>query len=453
MTQDAMTSGEKRASIGLALVFSFRMLGLFMILPIFSHYGQSLAGSTPLLIGLAIGAYGFSQAVLQVPFGFISDRIGRKPVILFGLLMFAIGSVVAALSDSIYGVLVGRFLQGGGAIASTVMALLSDLTREQHRTKAMAMVGMSIGLSFSIALVAGPLLGGWLGLSGIFWLTAFLACIGIVIVVWGVPTPTTQVAYREAVVSSGAFTEVLRHGQLWRLNVGVFVLHLTMTAMFIVMPAMLLQHTELVVDEHWQVYLPILLVSFVVMVPFIIVGEKKRKLKPIFCSAVLLLALASLFLSRVAESAWWILIWLFFYFLSFNLLEATLPSLVSKWAPPAAKGAAMGVYSSSQFLGAAVGGGVGGWLLGAYGGASVFIVCGTLAVLWFLYAVTMKTPPYVTSLMVPLSQVEHDTASQLLDELLALRGVEDAVVIPEEKAAYLKVDNKRFDKSLLARFS
>ncbi|MCF5522205.1 MFS transporter, partial [Pseudomonas syringae] len=292
---ERMSSGETRAAGGLALVFAFRMLGMFMVLPVLATYGMDLAGASPALIGLAIGAYGLTQAVLQIPFGILSDRIGRRPIIYFGLIIFAIGSVVAANADSIWGIIAGRVLQGAGAISAAVMALLSDLTREQHRTKAMATIGMTIGLSFAVAMVVGPVITGAFGLSGLFLATGGMALFGILIVAFVVPKANGALLHRESGVAKQALGATLRHPDLLRLDLGIFVLHAMLMSSFVALPLALVEKAGLPKEEHWWVYLTALLISFFAMIPFIIYGEKKRQMKRVLLGAITVLMLAELF--------------------------------------------------------------------------------------------------------------------------------------------------------------
>ncbi|WP_296269211.1 MFS transporter [Pseudomonas sp. UBA6562] len=446
---ERMSGTETRAAGGLALVFAFRMLGMFMVLPVLATYGMDLAGATPALIGLAIGAYGLTQAVLQIPFGMISDRIGRRPVIYLGLLVFALGSVLAAQADSIWGVILGRVLQGAGAISAAVMALLSDLTREQHRTKAMAMIGMSIGLSFAVAMVVGPLLTSAFGLSGLFLATGALAVVGLAIVAFVVPSAHSTLSHRESGVARQALGPTLRHPDLLRLDLSIFVLHAILMASFIALPLAYVG-AGLPKEEHWWVYLTALLISFFAMVPFIIYGEKKRKMKRVLLGAVGVLLLVEVFFWQWADNLRGLVIGTVIFFTAFNLLEASLPSLVSKVSPAGGKGTAMGVYSTSQFLGAALGGILGGWLYQHGGLGVVFLGCAALCVVWLVGTVGMNEPPYVTSLRLPLMPEAMRNAG-LAERLMAVPGVTDAVVVADEAAIYIKLDTKILDRTTLER--
>ncbi|PCJ34088.1 MAG: MFS transporter [Moraxellaceae bacterium] len=447
-----MSPIELRATLSLAGLFSLRMLGLFMILPVFAIYGTEFDGATALLVGVAIGAYGLTQSVLQIPFGLLSDRLGRKPIIIAGLILFCIGSVVAATADSIYGVIAGRALQGAGAIASTLMALLSDLTSDENRTKAMASVGASIGVSFSIALVVGPVLAAISGVAGIFWLTAVLAVVGIAVTLFVVPTPAVVQSHRDSRPVLGQFWEVARSPELLRLNVGVFLLHLFMTACFVVVPLLLLNTIGMQHENHWQVYLPILLGSFIAMVPLMIIAESKRKIRQVFLFAIAMLALSLGMLSLWHSTLFSLCVGLFVFFWAFNLLEAMLPSMVSKIAPAGSKGTSMGAYSSSQFLGAFFGGLCGGFVYGQIGLSSVFLICSVLALVWFMIAFGMKQPRFLHSYRVGLKEPCTDHA-ELIRRFLGVEGVEEAIIASDENAAYLKVDKNCLDDGHLRRIS
>lgn len=348
---ESMTRAEKRAASGLAAIFGLRMLGMFLILPVFALYAEDLpGGDNHTLVGLALGMYGLTQAILMIPFGMASDRIGRKKVIIFGLIVFALGSFLAATATDIYWTIAGRALQGAGAISAAVTAMLADLTREEHRTKAMALVGSTIGIAFAVSLVAGPALNRVIGVPGIFVVTGILALAAIWVVKVWVPDPVDSHFHTDAQANPTKLMDVLKNGQLARLDFGIFALHAAQMAMFVVVPVAL-KDSGLDADDHWAVYLPVLLGSFVLMVPGIIYGEKHGQMKPVFIGSVALMLLAQLGLAFGVEYFWGIVWALFFYFVAFNLLEASLPSLISKLAPVSAKGTAMGVYNTAQALG------------------------------------------------------------------------------------------------------
>jgi len=391
--QFRISSLERRAATSLGGIFGLRMLGLFMILPVFSLYAHKLTGFTPILMGLAIGAYGLTQAFLQIPFGLLSDRIGRKKVIIIGLLIFAAGSILAAVSDSIYGVIAGRALQGAGAIAAAIMALLADLTRLETRTKAMAILGGSIGMSFTLALLLGPILNGWIGVPGIFWLTSVLALIGILVVIYIVPNPEESHFHADTEPVLSQFGKILTNPQLLRLDFGIFSLHLLITATFVALPLLLRDTLHIPAPHHWWIYLPVLMLAVLAMFPFIIIAERYNKTKLVFLGAIVTMILSEFGLSLFHQQVIQVVILLFLFFAGFNLMEATLPSLISKLAPPNSKGTAMGAYSSSQFLGAFVGGTAGGWLLGHFGPPGVFAGAAFVALIWLLVASGMKAPP------------------------------------------------------------
>ena len=452
LTPDRMTSSERQAAFWLAGVFSLRMLGLFMILPVFALYAEHLRGDTPALAGLAIGIYGFSQALFQIPFGFLSDRYGRKRMIYAGLLIFALGSVVAALADSIYGVILGRALQGGGAVSAAVMALAADLTREEHRLKVMATIGVTIGVSFAASMILGPVLNGWIGVPGIFWLTGLLALLSMAVVRFQVPDPALSRVHRDAEPVAAQFGRVLHDGQLLRLNFGIFILHLLLTATFVAVP-LALRDAGLPSDRHWQVYLAALLFSMAAMAPFIILAEKRRQLKAVLLGAVLTLALTEFGLLIWHDSVLETTLLLLIFFTAFNLLEAMLPSLIAKMAPPDAKGTAMGVYSSSQFLGAFAGGALGGWLRGLFGLPGVFTLATLAALVWLIVAWSMKSPRYLSSYLLNVGILDEVEAGLLTLRLREAPGVAEAVVVATEGVAYLKVDRQILDEAALQQIA
>ncbi|MDH5712205.1 MAG: MFS transporter, partial [Gammaproteobacteria bacterium] len=281
-----LASQERRAAISLAMIYAFRMLGLFMILPVFALYSDKLPGATPLLMGIALGIYGLTQAILQIPFAMWSDKIGRKPVLYIGLLIFAIGSIVAGSAQTIEGIILGRALQGAGAIAATLMALAADLSREEQRLKMMAMIGASIGAAFALSMVIGPMINAWIGISGIFYGTAVLALIGILILYFIVPDPLHSHFHRDAQLKTSSLGDVFRDKELLRLDAGIFILHFVLMSLFLVMPLLLRDLVELAPEKHWQLYIPVFAVSLVVMLPFIILAERKQAMKPVFVGAI-----------------------------------------------------------------------------------------------------------------------------------------------------------------------
>ncbi len=452
MTAISMTPTERRAASALATIFILRMIGLFMVLPVFAPYARELEGVTPFLAGLAIGAYGLTAALLQIPFGMFSDRWGRKPMLILGLLIFAAGSAIAAMGDHIWMVILGRAVQGAGAISAVVMALAADLTREEHRTKAMATIGASIGVAFLAAMVAGPVLTGLIGVNGLFWLTAGLTLTGIAVVKWWVPDPQESRMHRDTQAEPAQLSRVLGNSELLRLDLGIFTLHLVQTATFVVIPGLLIGN-GLALEQHWQIYLPVMTLALGVMVPFIIIGEKRRRLKQILLGAVLVLAAAQLGLADLPASNLTIGFLLFAFFTGFNILEASLPSWISKVAPGQAKGTAMGVYSTSQFVGAFIGGALGGALHGTLGDTSVFFVSAGMLFIWFLVATGMPHPRYLTTHLVRVGSVEPAAARQMEQALVAVRGVAEAAVNPEDGVAYLKVDLHALDHAALEPFS
>lgn len=446
-----MIASERKSVLSLAMLYATRMLGLFMVLPVFVLYGAEFEGSTPALIGLAIGAYGLSQALLQIPFGALSDRYGRKVMLYIGLIIFFIGSVVSATSDTIYGVIAGRFIQGAGAIAAVIMALLSDLTSVESRTKAMALVGMSIGMSFTLALILGPLIADFGGLKAIFWLTAALALCALLWSIVAIPKPTVRTKYRDSRVFKDQIRDVLRDSELLRLDFGIFALHFVLTAMFIAIPVSLVDQAGLQSQDHWWLYLLVLVGSFFCMVPLIIIGEKRHKMKMIFCLAIFMLLTSAAAMPFAHTQLGWFVVALFIFFMGFNLLEASLPSLVSKISPAGSKGTAMGVYSTGQFVGAFLGGVVGGMLLDLYTETAVYIFAVCLVALWLLVALTMENPKHQKTMTVFFREnLDSFEVSSLSDALVTLDGVEDAVVV-SDGVAYLKVLSTKLDEPALER--
>jgi MFS family permease len=384
-----MQPHEFRATASLALVFSVRLLGLFMVYPIFAAYAGGLSGANPYLIGEALGIYGLTQGLLQIPFGLLSDKFGRKLMIVTGLLLFVVGSVVAAMSTSVAGLIFGRALQGAGAVGSVILALLADLTSEESRTKSMAVVGITIGGSFLIALVIGPVIASVVGVTGLFWLMCVLGLVGVAIIIFLVPTPRRLEVHRDAETVPSVFGAVLRNPALLRLDIGIFALHAMLTAMFLVVPGLLRATLNVAPDNDWMIYLPVLLVSVLVMgaaVGF----ERRQRGQGLFIGAIVALAVSNALLVSGGGNAIMLIAALVIFFSAFNILEATLPSLVSKTAPAAHKGTALGIYSSLQFLGIFAGGAAGGYLNQRAGSAGVFAFTIALALLWLIVTLALR---------------------------------------------------------------
>jgi MFS family permease len=442
-----MLKTEKRAAMSLALVYALRMLGLFMILPVFSLHAHEYTGATPVLIGLAIGIYGLTQGLFQLPFGFLSDRVGRKTVIIFGLLIFGAGSMLAAEAESITQVIAGRALQGLGAIAAAVMALAADLTREEVRLRIMAVIGMSIGASFMLSMIIGPIIAAGFGLRMLFWITAGLALLGILVVAFVTPNPPRQSFHRDAQVSLRDIGRVAGDIELLKLGFGVFVLHLVLAATFVVFPLLLQQNLQ--VDEalHWRTYLPVFVLSIFLLVPMIIVAEKYRKSRLVFGLAVVMLALAEFGLAW-SETYLAVFLMLVLFFGAFNFLEAMMPASVSRIAPADMKGTAMGLFSSAQFIGAFAGGLLGGFLLGAADYATTFLSLSGILAIWLLVALTMKAPRYLASKIVSLKNLNSQELERFVERARNIEGVHEISVYETDRVAYLKVE-KGFDDSEL----
>jgi MFS family permease len=387
-----MTPLEIRASLSLASIFALRMLGMFLILPVFAVHAKTLpGGNNATLVGLAMGIYGLTQSFGQLPFGAASDKYGRKRVIIIGLVLFALGSFIAAAATNIHWVIVGRAIQGAGAISAAVTAFIADATRPEHRTKAMAMVGGSIGLTFAISMIASPLMYDLIGMSGIFALTGVLSLIAILVVAFVVPPAPIVIAKRVP------FSTVLSDIELMRLNYGVFALHMTQMAMFVVIPSALVKYAQLPVASHWKIYLPVILASILFMLPPVFVGERRGKTKQVFVGAIALMLIVQfgfwLFLSNPTLPWIMLAVLLLAFFVAFNILEASQPSLVSRFAPPSARGAALGVYNTLQALGLFCGGVLGGWMTQHVGPGSVFILSAGLTIVWLIIASSMKNLP------------------------------------------------------------
>lgn len=412
-----------------------------MIIPVFSVAGQSYQGATPALIGLAVGVYGLTQAILQIPFSLLADRFSRKPLVVLGLLLFALGGAVAAMSESIYGVIIGRAIAGGGAVSAVVMALLADITREEQRSKAMAVMGMSIGVSFMVAFSLGPWLTSLVGISGLFWVTTIMGIAAISMLLLVPKVTRHHRNYQQGYVTQ--LKQVLKMGDLNRLHISVFALHLLLTAMFIYMPSQLIEFADIPLSRHGLVYLPLLVISLFFAFPSIILAEKYRKMRGIFLTAIGGIVLGLLVLIFGFESKYILLLGLALFFIAFNVMEALLPSWLSKSAPIQSKATAMGVNASSQFLGAFFGGMIGGQLLILNNTSMGWGILTAIAVVWLLISFGLVQPRYLSSLVIRLP--ESKQTDEWTSQLLAIRGIEEVVVMPDQQVAYIKVDKQQID--------
>lgn len=447
-SSDAMSPLERRATASLASLFTLRMLGLFLILPVFAvHANQLEGGDSRTLVGLALGAYGLTQGLLQIPYGMASDRFGRKRVIVIGLLLFALGSFIAAWASDMYTVILGRAMQGAGAIAAPVTALLADLTRERHRTKAMAVIGGSIGLSFAVSLVAAPVLYRGVGMDGIFGLTGVLSLAAIWVTLALVPSEPGEIVDATRRLRPGALREVLRNTEQLRLNFGIFSLHVVQMAIFVVVPVALVNYGGLPVDEHWKIYLPVVLGSFALIAPPLLYAERKGKIKLLFLTSIALMLLVQLGLAAGYKSLYPSVALLVAFFAAFNILEACLPSLVSRVAPTSSRGTALGVYNTTQALGLFVGGAAGGWLAKHQGDSAVFVFGIALVALWLGVASGMRVPREAVRRSYRLNAVADPVL--LRERLVRLRGVREAVLVPEQGIARLTVYPELLDERAL----
>lgn len=397
---EGMTRVELRAGASLAGVFGLRMLGLFFILPVLAVHAANIEGGDNLtLVGLALGAYGLSQGILQIPFGAASDRWGRKPVLYAGLVVFAAGSFLGMAADDIWTMIAARILQGAGAISSVAMALAADLTREQHRTKVMAMIGSMIGLMFALSLVGAPLLYRVIGMDGLFALTGILCLAAMALVKYQVPDPPAQA---RVAAPAGSARAAFLDAELLRLNAGIFILHIVLYAMFVVLPPLLVQE-GLALADHWQLYLPVVLASFVLMIPAILYADRRNQPKPVLLAAVVLLLGAEVALAVLGGGIAALAALMLGFFVAFNVLEALLPSLVSRLAPAQGRGVAIGVYNTTQTLGVFFGGLLGGWVATQRGATGVFAMCAVLVAVWLALAAGMRSPP------APVNQLSNAT--------------------------------------------
>jgi len=445
-----MNSSESRATASLALLFAIRMLGLFILLPVLSVLGTDYSNATPGLIGLAIGIYGLTQACLQIPFGALSDQYGRKPFILLGLGLFIIGSLVAAFSTSIWGVIIGRALQGSGAIGGVIIALVADVTRPEVRTKAMAMIGGSIGFAFLLALIIGPILGSAFGLNGLFFTITGLGFLGFA-VAWrtlpGSATPTINKGYKPTKIYSQVF-QAVQHPQLFRLYIGVLILHLLQTTLFVALPQALVLTHGMPVSQHWHVYLPVMVLSFIIIIPLIIFGEKKGSVRTLMICMILTMLAGSLAMLTKFVIYGWLWFGLLLFFAGFNALEAMMPSVVSRIAAAGQRGVCMSTYSTFQFFGAFLGGSLGGIIYGLYDFGGILVLDVLVLSVWLLLTLGLSAPADIKAITISTDNMETDQ-QKLTKALLSLPGVREVFISDTQSIAHIKVDKTIFDPVFL----
>jgi MFS family permease len=442
---ERMTSVELRAGVSLAGVFGLRMLGLFFILPVLAVHAANIRGGDNLtLVGIALGAYGLSQGILQIPFGAASDRWGRKPVLYAGLLIFAAGSFLGCVAGDIWTMIAARVLQGAGAISSVAMALAADLTREQHRTKIMAMIGSMIGFMFALSLVAAPVLYRSIGMDGLFALTGVLCLAAIALVKFQVPEPPAE---PRAAGPAGSMRAALLDAEQLRLNAGIFILHVVLYAMFVVVPPRLVRD-GLELPEHWKLYLPVVLGSFVLMIPAVLYADRRNRPKPVLVASVALLLAAEAGFAAFDRGLFAIAALMLAFFVAFNVLEALLPSLVSRLAPAQGRGVAIGVYNTTQTLGVFFGGLLGGWVASHQGDTGVFALCAVLVAVWLALAVGMRSPAAPVNVLSSLtfSIASGVSLDGLREALAGVHGVREAEVVAAERIARLKVVPGQWDE-------
>ncbi|MFP3019511.1 MAG: MFS transporter [Arsenophonus sp.] len=440
MNNTKMTSKELKAIWGLGAVFTLRMMGMFIVLPILSNYGRELKNANELLLGLTIGIYGISQAIFQIPFGLMSDRFGRKKLIISGLLIFIFGSVIAAITNSIWGIIIGRALQGAGAISSVIIALISDLTSEQNRTKAMVFIGISFGITFAISIVLGPIITYIIGLHGLFWGIGLLAFGSVLIMIFIVPDSQCHIINYKTHFMKNNVKKIINNRQLLKFNFDILCLHTLLMANFVVLPLVIID-SGLQDKQHWKVYLSTLFISFIMVLPFIIYAEKKYRIKEIFLLFIGILFISELFFCFSNNHFFLIVIGLQLFFISFSVMETLLPSLISKEAPIRYKGTTMALYSISQFLGVALGGILGGLFFQLNGSFLVFIANLILCICWFFINLNMYHPSYIKNIRLILPKEIKDF-NLLQIQLMNEPGVREVMFDLKTFIVYIKIDKK-----------
>lgn len=444
--QTRMHPEEWRASTSMAWVYALRMLGMFLVLPVLALHAAGLPGAeNKTHVGLAMGIYGLTQALFQLPLGIASDKFGRKKTIYFGLILFALGSFMAAYADNLTMLIAARALQGAGAVSAAATALVADLTREEVRTRAMAMIGLSIGLTFSFSLVLSPIMTRYIGVNGLFALMGGLTLISIAVVAWITPDPKHSKLHEDAEAQPAKLMEILKNSQLLRLNFGIFALQTGLMALFTTLP-FALDGLGLEKTEHWKIYLPATVFGFILMIPAIIVGETRNRLKQVFLLGIGLIIVAQAGLLFGLHSLWLIAAWLVFYFIGFNILEASMPSLVSKLAPSELKGTAIGVYNTLQSVALFAGGAIGGFLFHHTGHTGVFAFCSILMLFWFIIAFFSPAPQPVKNVVMRIGKTWYNRHQDLQVALQTIPGIERISFSKDGQTVFIKAQQKGFDE-------
>ncbi len=448
-----MTSLERKAVFSLAGIYSLRMFGLFMLLPVLSVYAYSLQGATPYLIGIALGAYGLTQAILQIPFGLLSDRIDRKLAISIGLAVFAVGSIFAASADTISELILSRCVQGAGAISAAILALTADLTRSNQRTKAMALIGISIGATFMLSLVLAPVLQAAIGMDGLFLLVAMLAVIAVFVLYLWVPDADPQLRSNTARESiRRELLQSLKNTRLLQLDLGIFISHMVLTALFVVLPVLFIEVGQFPLSSHWKLYVPVLLVSVLGMAPFVVAGSRPQRVTAAFRVAIAVVAIAFMVMSSSSNLSFaWLLIGLALFFSGFNALESMMPSLVSQIAPYACRASAISIYNTFQFAGIFAGGILGGWVFGRFGEYAVFKFAGLAVLGWLLASLVLPAFKLKKSVTIDIAHLNVSQRDELVARIGQLKGIEEVNIVRGETVAYLEVDQEVYDDAELQK--
>nr|BET44598.1 MAG: MFS transporter [Candidatus Aschnera chinzeii] len=446
-----MTSQELKITFGLGIVFTIRIFGIFMILPIITIYGKQLPDANNFLVGIAIGIYGITQVIFQIPYGLMSDKFNRKTIIIIGLIIYLLGSTIATVVHSIWGIIIGRALQGTSAISSTIMALLSDLTSEENMSKAVALIGISFGITFIIAIVAGPIIGNIVGLHGMYGIISITTLLGIIVAYITIPSHHTISVNYETNFVKQQIKKIINNYQLIKFNIGIFFLHTILMLNFIVIPFIMI-NANIAIYNHWKIYLITLLISFIIVMPIIIYTEKYKIIKKILLIFTGIIAISEIFLFFSNHRISLLCVGIQLFFIAFNVMEVLLPSLSARTAPLGCKGTAMSIYSISQFLGVSLGGGLGGICLDLYNNIELIcFISFLLSICWILINYTISPITYCNNIRISISHNTNDFLD-LQKKLINLNGVKDVLLDRKNYYAYLKIDKNITNIKIINNF-